>query len=87
MLKGVREDLDPDCQQPFSMTDAANRAGVLSGGALGKTEVIAKLLCSLRDNKIAGDSNSLAVGEEAIFLPNSRVPFSPRRVALADYRR
>lgn len=54
----------------FSVTDAANRVGVLTGGVLGDRPMRASLLGSVnvRETYRAEDAGKVKVGARAIFL-------------------
>jgi hypothetical protein len=52
----------------FSVTDPASQTGILKGGSLGETEIIASLLCCAVDEKSCDQSQKLSVGAKAQFL-------------------
>jgi hypothetical protein len=57
----------------FSVTDPASQTGILKGGSLGETEIIASLLCCAVDEKSCDRSQKLSVGAKAQFLcPSAR---------------
>jgi hypothetical protein len=51
----------------FSIVDPASCAGLLKGGALGKSAIVAVFLCSVFDEKL-NESLTIAAGAKAIFL-------------------
>jgi hypothetical protein len=52
----------------FSVTDPASQTGILKGGSLGETEIIASLLCCAIDEEGCDRSQELSVGAKAQFL-------------------
>lgn len=52
----------------FSVTDPASQTGILKGGRLGETMIIASLLCCAVDESSCDRSQKLSVGAQAQFL-------------------
>lgn len=67
----------------FSVTDPETRTGILTGGALGESTVIAVLMCSAHGEKHS-EARKLTVGTRAVFLFPGRT--GSRRLVTSQVR-